>query len=484
MSGRETGDTTVLDGSVKTLPATEDVDANAIAAEVDALWDVYRSSRTVDLKWRTAQLHGVRSFLNTHRDQIQSALAADLGKPEFEAYAADIAAVLSEASLLIGQLPKLIRPRKVPTPMLNRPATSWIYPEPVGPVLLLPAWNYPFGLALLPLLGALAAGNPVALKPSELAPRSAELIAETLTRYVDPESVKVFEGGPNCAQALLQQKFGHIHYTGSASVGRLVMTAAAAHLTPVTLELGGKNPAYVHSSADVDVAAKRIFWGRMMNAGQVCLSPDYVLVDREVQNQFLDAVKRAGAKFYGPDPQLSRDFARIVNDRHFDRICALIDGAGDIVLGGQTDRSTRYVAPTVIVNVDDQHPIMREEIFGPVLPVRTVSGPDEAIEYIRTLPTPLATYVFANDPAASERVLGQTTAGSAVVNHVFVHGFNPHLPFGGVGESGMGRYTGLSSFECFSNMKSVMKTKSFPDVSALFPPYRSWKLALVRRLLK
>ena len=256
MSAPDTRRPTTLPTSLATTPPAESVDAGAIGAEVDALWRVFRSDRTVDLAWRRDQLQGVRSFLNANRDRILSALAADLGKPAFEAYAADVGAVLSEARLLNSRLATLIKPRKVRTPALNMPATSWIYPEPVGPVLLLPAWNYPFGLALLPLLGALAAGNPIALKPSELAPRSAELMAEMLQRYVDSESVKVFEGGPECARALLRQRFGHIHYTGSSAVGRLVMEAAAAHLTPVTLELGGKNPAYVHASADVEVAGQ------------------------------------------------------------------------------------------------------------------------------------------------------------------------------------------------------------------------------------
>lgn len=465
-------------------PTIAVVNQDTIAHEVNELWNSFHSNRTVDLRWRRDQLQGVRTFLKQNREQILSALQSDLGKPAFEAYAADIGAVLAEAQLLSDRLPKLMQPRKVPTPLLNMPATSWIYPEPVGPALVLPAWNYPFGLALLPVIGALAAGNPVALKPSEMAPQSAELLVEELPRHLDGESVRVFSGGPECAQALLQQNFGHIHYTGSAAIGRLVMSAAAEHLTPVTLELGGKNPAYVHSSANIAVAARRILWGRMMNAGQVCLSPDYVLVDSAVESQFLDAIEQAARSMYGPDPRTSKDFARIVNDRHFDRISALMQGAGDIVFGGETHRSTRYIAPTVLSHVDDGHPIMREEIFGPVLPVRSVSNLSDAIEFVRTLPTPLAFYVFADDKNAAERAVAETSSGSAVVNHVFVHGFNHNLPFGGVGNSGMGRYTGLSSFDCFSNMKSVMKTHSFPDIAALFPPYRGWKLRLVSRILK
>lgn len=460
------------------------VSTEAIAAAVDSLWRLFESRRTVELDWRQEQLRGVRAFFEENSDRIVAALSDDLGKPPFEAFSSDVGAVCAEVTLLLRRLPKLMRPRKVPTPALNQPATSWVYPEPVGPVLILPAWNYPFGLAFLPAVGALAAGNPVVLKPSEMTPRSAEVMAEYLTRYVDAEAVKVFEGGPDRAQALLEQNFGHIHFTGSAPVGRLIMAAAAKNLTPVTLELGGKNPAYVHASANLEVAARRILWGRMMNAGQVCLSPDYVLVDRAVSGKFLDAVTRAAIEFYGQDPRSNPDFARIVNLRHFDRIVSLMDGAGDVLVGGETDREARYIAPTVLTNVDDGHAIMHEEIFGPVLPVRKVSGLDEAITFMRGHPSPLAVYVFAHDKAAAERVLAETTSGSAVVNHVFTHAFNPHLPFGGVGDSGMGRYTGLSSFDCFSNMKAVMKTGSFPDISALYPPYSNWKLKLVRRILK
>jgi len=453
-------------------------------AEVDALWEAFHSGRTRPLPWRLAQLDGVAAFLRDHTEEILAATRADLGKPAFEAYVADVGGVLGELAVVRKHLPQAMKARRIRTPLRSQPAVSELRPEPWGAVLVLPAWNYPVGLGTLPLIGAIAAGNTVALKPSEVAPASSELLVRHLPEYVDHEAVRVFAGGPEVAEALLAERFGHIHYTGSGRVGRLVMKAASEHLTPVTLELGGKNPAYVHRDTDLDVAARRVFWGRCFNAGQTCVSPDYALVDREIERPFVDAMVRWARAAYGPDPQRSPDLARIVNDRQLRRLASMLDGAGEVVMGGAIDVADRYVSPTIVRNVPEHHPLLEEEIFGPILPVVAVDGPDDAIRRIVARPQPLTMYVFARDRAVSDRIIDGTSAGSVVVNQMFTQAANPALPFGGVGESGMGSYTGTASFECFSHLKPVMRSPIRFDVPLLYPPYGRWKRALVRRLLR
>ncbi|MBA2279967.1 MAG: aldehyde dehydrogenase family protein [Actinomycetota bacterium] len=465
------------------MSATVD-DIERAAKVAERLWNTYRSGSTRNLAFRQSQLEGVRRFLQEREADIVAALRADLGKPTFEAYASDVGAILSETALLMKHLPKLAKPRRIRTPLLSQPAKTRLVPEPWGAVLLFPAWNYPVALSLLPLVGALSAGNTVALKPSELAPASSSLLAEHLPCYLDGDAVAVVEGGPEVAEALLAHRFAHIHYTGSARVGRLVMRAASDHLTPVTLELGGKNPAYVHGDTDPDITGRRIFWGRLFNAGQTCMSPDYVLVRRSAEAPLIDAMARWATKAYGPDPRRSPDLGRMVSDRHFDRVVGLLDGAGEVAYGGDHDRASRYVGPTILRDVPPDHPILHEEIFGPVLPVVAVDGPGEAITEITSRPDPLTMYVFTGDRAVADEVIDRTTAGSVVVNQMFTQGFNPSVPFGGVGESGMGAYTGLHSFECFSHLKPVVRSPLKPDIPVLYPPYKGWKSAIVRRILK
>ena len=456
-------------------------------AGVAALWKTFRSGATVPLAWRVEQLDGIARFLRTCESEILGAVRADLGKPDFEAYASDVGGVLAEVKLLRRRLPELARPRRIRTPLRAQPAATALYPEPWGVVLVLSAWNYPFGLAMLALAGAVSAGNAVALKPSEVAPTSAALLAARLPEFVDNDAIKVFDGGADVAEELLRHRFGHIHYTGSAGVARSVMSAAAAHLTPVTLELGGKNPAYVHPDTDLEIAARRIFWGRLFNAGQTCVSPDYVLVDRRVERPLVEAMIAWARSAYGPDPGRSPDFARIVDRRHFDRLAGLLDavvGPAEIVYGGDRDAADLYIGPTIVRGVRDDHPLMRDEIFGPILPVIAVDGPDDAIDRINDRPQPLSMYVFTADEQVADAFVARTSAGSVVVNQMFTQALNPALPFGGVGESGMGHYTGTDSFECFSHMKPVVKSPIRPDVPLLYPPYAPWKRWLVRRLLR
>jgi aldehyde dehydrogenase (NAD+) len=434
------------------------------------------------LRWRREQLDGLIGFLSDCERPILQALSDDLGKPSFEGFASDVGGVLAEVKTIRRLMPRQMRPRKVRTPLMSQPASSYLYPEPLGAVLVMPAWNYPVGLAVLPTAGALAAGNTVAVKTSEVAPASAQVLAEHLPRFVDPEGLTVFSGGPEVARELLRHRFGHIHYTGNSRIGREVMAAAARHLTPVTLELGGKNPAYVHRDADLATSARRIMWGRLFNAGQTCVSPDYVLVDREVEQPLIEQMARWVRATYGPAPQRSSDLARIINDRHFNRITGLLKGAGEVIVGGDFDAAARYIAPTILRNVADDHPLMQDEIFGPIISVTAVAGPEEAARRIAARPQPLSMYIFTRDNAVTELLVSRTSAGSVLVNHVFVHAFNSELPFGGVGESGMGTYTGKHSFDCFTHWKPVMRSRFRPDPPLLYPPYTRWKNALVHRV--
>jgi aldehyde dehydrogenase (NAD+) len=336
-------------------------------------------------------------------------------------------------------------------------------------------------LAVLPLIGALAAGNCVLLKPSEISPNVSALLAKWLPKYLDRKAVQVMEGGVPETTALLRENWDHIFYTGNGTVGRIVMEAAAKHLTPVTLELGGKSPCIVDESADLDTAAKRIVYGKFFNAGQTCVAPDYVLVHEHVHDALINRMVSTIREFYGDDPQQSPDFARIVNERHHARLTRLL-GHADVVTGGETDVSDRYIAPTILKNVKEDDAVMREEIFGPILPVISVPSVDSAITFVNRHAKPLALYIFARDRDAQDRVLAGTSAGGTTINHVWLHIGVHELPFGGVGESGMGAYHGRQSFETFSHRRSVLKKPTLPDPPILFPPYSAQKLRWFKKL--
>jgi aldehyde dehydrogenase (NAD+) len=337
-------------------------------------------------------------------------------------------------------------------------------------------------LVLTPLVGALAAGNCVVLKPSEVTPHSSAALAKLVPRYLDPDAVAVVEGGVAETTALLGERFDHIFYTGNGRVGRVVMAAAAKHLTPVTLELGGKSPCLVDSDVDLDVAVHRIAWGKFLNAGQTCIAPDYVLVHESRERELLDGLAKVLREFYGDDPKRSPDLARIASDRHQERLTKLLE-SGEVVVGGETDAAERWVAPTVLRNVSPDSPAMEDEIFGPILPVLKVRDMDQAIEFVNQREKSLALYVFTRRPEVEERVVSRTSSGGVCVNATLWHIANPHLPFGGVGESGLGAYHGRQSFEVFSHRKSVLRKPTRFDVRFLYPPYTKGKLALLKRLL-
>jgi len=442
---------------------------STITGVVGDLRTSFRNGRTRPLQWRTAQLDALAGLLVQHEQRFLDALTSDLGKPAVEAYLGEVGFVLGEIGLARAQLAQWMAPEVVPMPPEQfGPGRSEILREPYGVVLVIGPWNYPFQLVLLPLIGALAAGNTVVVKPSELAPASSEVLAELLPRYLD--GVAVVQGGAEQTTALLAEQFDYIFYTGGGRVGRVVMEAAATHLTPVTLELGGKSPAIVLGDADLDVTAHRLAMGKFFNAGQTCIAPDYVLVDRTVEAELVDRLNAAITQFYGDDPYRSADYGRIVDDRHLARLAGLL-ASGEVVTGGIVEVPDRYVSPTILRHVAVDSPAMQDEIFGPILPIIPVDGLDAAIDFVNGRDKPLALYVFGEDPKACEEVLARTSSGGACVNGAITHITNPFLPFGGVGASGTGSYHGRATFETFSHRRSVMWRSTEVDPPTQYPPY-------------
>lgn len=460
-------------------------------AQIDAavlnksLRTTFDSGRTRPVAWRKEQLAGLRRMLKEAEDELIDALQADLGRPRMEAYAADIGHTKTELRHLDKHLEQWVRPRKVRVPATAAPAKAWVLPEPLGVVLAIAPWNYPIQLLVEPVAAALAAGNCVLAKPSELAPACSAALGRLLPRYTDTDAVTVVEGGVDETTALLAERWDHIFFTGSTAVGRVVAEAAAKHLTPTTLELGGKSPTYVHASADLDVAARRIAWGKLMNAGQTCIAPDYVLVDNQVKDALVEKLGQRIEEFYGADPQASSSLGRIVNARHLERLRGLLDqGAGTVAVGGGVDAADRYVAPTVTVEPSPDSPIMQQEIFGPILPVLGVDGPAEAKAFITARAKPLALYVFASSDDVIDDVVGGTSSGGVCVNQTLMHLLPPELPFGGVGDSGMGAYHGKAGFDVFSHHKSVLRKPTKPDLKMLYPPYKPLVEKLVRKIVR
>jgi len=452
---------------------------------VDHLRDTSRGPLLAGAEARLEQLGQLRRLLADEQGRLCEALAADLGKSAIEAYTTEIGFTIGEIDHAMRHLRAWMAPQKVRTQLSLRPGSSRIVRQPLGVVLIIAPWNYPVQLLLGPLVGVLAAGNTAVLKPSELAPATSALLAELVPRYLDERAVAVVTGGIDETTELLGQRFDHIVYTGGGNVAKVVMRAAAEHLTPVTLELGGKSPAIVAADADVEVAARRIAFGRFLNAGQTCVAPDYVLVASAVEDALLGALLRAVHDFYGENPKVSPDYGRIVDERHFDRLVGLLDGGGyDAVVTGAThDRATRYLAPTVLAGVDLSAPVMQDEIFGPILPVISVADVDEAVRIVNDRPDPLALYVFSGDDALAERVVERTRSGGVGVNNTMLHVAVNDLPFGGIGPSGTGAYHGEAGFERFSHRRSVYSRPSRPDPPLLYPPYKRWKEAILRRFM-
>lgn len=434
------------------------------------------------LEIRKLKLEKLKKVISKKEVSINKALMDDLGKSQFESYLTEVGFVLEEISFTVKNLEKWMRPRKVGTPLALFPATSYIYSHPYGEVLILSPWNYPFQLCFAPLIGALAAGNKVVIKPSEFAPNTARVIKEVLEEVYRPEEVRVVEGGVPETQELLKQKFDYIFFTGSTAVGKIVMKAAAEHLTPVTLELGGKSPCLIDESADIDLSAKRCAWGKFLNAGQTCVAPDYVLVPKKLQHEFIDRLSFHLKNFYGDDPSASPDYPRVVNEKHFDRLEKLLISE-KIAVGGENNRDKKFFAPTVLKDISWTDKIMEDEIFGPLLPVIPYEDLDETLEMVAKRPRPLAFYVFSENSSHAKDIMESMAFGGGCINDTVIHLANPNLPFGGIGGSGMGSYHGERSFETFSHMKSVLVQKTKMDIPLRYPPYEgklSWLKMFIR----
>ena len=452
---------------------------------VQQLRDGFHSGVLRDIESRRAQLRSLREMFVEQEDKLIDALVADVGKPRIEAYTTEIAFTINEIDHTLKHLDAWNKPTKVKVPITFKPGSATLRPEPLGTVCIIAPWNYPVQLLFAPLVPALAAGNTAVLKPSEVTPSVSALIEELVPRYFNASTVAVVTGAVDETTALLEQRFDHIFYTGNGKVGRVVMRAAAEHLTPVTLELGGKSPAIVAADANIEVSAKRLAWAKFLNAGQTCVAPDYVLVDASVEDQFVTALADAVTTFYGADPRQSNDYARIVNERHHDRLMKLLEAGGydATVIGGTGDRGSRYIAPTVLAGVKPDAAVMDDEIFGPILPVLAVGDVDEAIRFVNDREKPLALYAFSSDEDTLEHVVSNTSAGGVTLNHAIMHLAVPDLPFGGVGESGMGSYHGKAGFDTFSHAKAVLDKPTRPDPSLMYPPYTNMKQKIIRKFL-
>jgi aldehyde dehydrogenase (NAD+) len=467
---------------MQTEALTPTTELSEIPKLVASLRGTFEGARTRPMEWRREQLHRLKALLEERESDLLEALAADLGKPRLEGWATDVGIVITEIEYALRHLAGWMKPERVWTPLAQRPGRASIHREPMGVVLVIAPWNYPVHLLLLPMVGALAAGNCVVGKPSEVAAHTSATLARLMPEYLDRDSVAIIEGGVPETQALLAERFDHIFYTGNGRVGRVVMEAAAKHLTPVTLELGGKSPAIVDRDANLDVAARRIAFGKFLNAGQTCIAPDYVLVTREQEQPLIERIGHAIRDFYGPDPAASPDYARIVNDAHFQRLEQFLDN-GSPAIGGDRRAGERYIAPTVLRDVAPDSQVMRDEIFGPILPILPVADVDDAIRFVNDRDRPLALYVFSESHAVQERVLAETSSGGACVNTTVMHVAVPELPFGGVGASGMGAYHGRAGFDVFSHKKSVLTKPTRLDPKIPYPPYTKLKERLIRRFL-
>jgi aldehyde dehydrogenase (NAD+) len=455
-----------------------------LSAVAEQLREAFRTGLTRPVSWRRAQLNELVWLLRREAGALTDAMAADLGKPELEGWLTDIAAVRRDIEGVARHVASWSAPRRVPVPWTLWPGRAQVVPEPLGAVLVLGPWNYPVRCVVLPLAFAIAAGNTAAVKPSELAPATSALLAELLPSYLDPRAVIVAEGGHGVADALLQEQWDHIFFTGSGQVGRLVMAAAARHLTPVTLELGGKNPAIVDHSADVDVAARRIVWGKFLNAGQTCVAPDYVLVHKSIEEQLLYALAKRVTGFYGADPKLSPAFGRVVNAAHMARLVEMLSATkGRVVIGGSSDAAERYLSPTILAEVSWDDPVMQDEIFGPVLPVLGYENIGEVLGALNERDKPLALYVYANNADLVQEVISGSSSGSVCVNHNAEQLAVPGLPFGGVGASGMGAYHGRAGFDTFSHAKSVLHRPERGELPLMYPPYTRAKRWVLRKVL-
>lgn len=448
---------------------------------VDRQRRYFQSGKTKDISFRVEQLKKLKKLLKAHEQEIFDALANDFSKPPFETYATELGILYTELDHLTKNVASWAQPKNVRGSLINMPSNSTIYSEPYGIALVIGAWNYPIQLTLSPVIGAMVAGNCVIAKPSEMASHSSAIMAELINNAFEPGYLHVVEGAAETTQALLDEPMDYIFFTGSTRVGKIIMKAAAEQLTPVTLELGGKSPAIVDETADLKTAAKRIAWGKFVNAGQTCVAPDYLYVHASMQSQLIDALKQSIHDFYGPEPRQSPDYSRIINDDHFQRLTGFLDN-GTLAAGGKHESHNRYIAPTVLSDISWDDAVMQEEIFGPVLPVLSYDDIEEVITAITARPKPLALYLFSEDKNRQQRIINEIPFGGGCINDSIAHLGNHNLPFGGVGNSGMGSYHGKASFDLFSHQKSIMKKTTFFDIPLRYAPYK-YNLKWLKKLI-
>ncbi len=446
--------------------------------------DFFYSNTTYNLAWRKAQLLQIKKLVLENEQQCLDALKKDLGKPAVEAWISEVSYISGDVDHVIKHLSKWTKERRVATPIVAQPGRSYIQPEPQGTVLIIGAWNYPLQLVLAPLVAVIAAGNCAMIKPSELAPATSALIADLIPKYLDNQAFSVIEGGVEETTELLKSSFDHIMYTGNGVVGRIVMAAAAKHLTPVTLELGGKSPVYVDNSADLTITAQRLAWGKWMNAGQTCIAPDYILTPKALIPDLVVALKKQITSMFGENIKNSKSYGRIINRRHTERIASYM-ASGEIVCGGEVDLTSNYIEPTIIVDPALDSPIMTNEIFGALLPIVSIESFEKAKDFVKAREKPLSAYIFTKDKQQSKSWIKEISSGSQCINDVIMFNAVPELPFGGVGPSGIGQYSGKAGFDNFSHLKSVLSRPFLKDLPVRFAPYTDLKfkfLRLIRQL--
>lgn len=444
--------------------------------------DYFLTGGTKSISFRKKSLLRLKTEIINREQDIINALYQDFKKPEFEAVLSETEIVLSVLKSTIKKLNAWSKPKRVIPTLLNFPSTDKIYSEPYGSVLVISPWNYPYQLAMLPIIGAIAAGNTVVLKPSELTPQTSKIIDKIISTVFSPQHVMAIQGDATVSQVLLTQRWDYIFFTGSVAVGKIVAKAAAEHLTPTTLELGGKSPCIIDETATIKLAARRIVWGKFLNAGQTCIAPDYVIIHKSKKQQFFDALQSEIDLAYTKNPEQSKDFARIINERNFNRLAMMLQNE-TIAIGGETNEDELYIAPTIIDEPDLQSEVMKDEIFGPILPVLCYNNEEEINTIISNYSKPLALYVFSTNSSFSKKMITSYSFGGGAVNDTVMHIANNRLPFGGVGDSGIGAYHGKRTFDTFSHKKSILKKGNWLDIPIRYPPYKG-KIKLLKFLLK
>ncbi|MEN6428994.1 MAG: aldehyde dehydrogenase [Phycisphaerales bacterium] len=454
-----------------------------MGSPVDEQRHFFASGSTRSFAFRDRMLGRLAEAICDRQEDVLAALAADLGKSKVEGYATEVGLCRAEITYVRKNLKKWMKPRRVPGPKLFPLSRCRVVPEPLGVCLVISPWNYPFALAILPLIACIAAGNCAVLKPSEVAANTERVLSQMISECFDEKYVSVVCGGPDVSEELLRTGWDHIFYTGGERVARIVMTAAAERITPVALELGGKSPCIVADDCDIGQTAKRITWGKFLNAGQTCVAPDYLLVQKGVKEELVSRIGACVLKFYGVDPQQSQDYGRIINERHFDRLTDLMR-EGRTILGGKVDREKLYISPTLIGDVPEDGRIMEEEIFGPLLPILEFEDVSKALALVNRKPKPLVVYVFSRSRDLQQRVISETSSGGVCINDTVIHLTAPALPFGGVGKSGFGRYHGKAGFDALSNHKSILRQTLLFDIPSRFPPTNERDLRILRRMLR